>query len=111
MVSMSRNNKVDIDKTELEKGRNELYAILLSIKSPEELDSFLDDMLTNKELDDIVQRYLIMDDLWKGKSQRDIASSRSMSLCRITRGSRMLKKKDGFMREYFSSKYDDFTHI
>ncbi len=109
--SMGRNRIVDIDKDELEKGKAELYSIILSIKSPEELDSFFDDMLTNNEIQDLVQRYLLMDDLMKGKSQRDIASDRSMSLCRITRGSRMLKKKNGFMSTWFSRKYDDYSHI
>lgn len=108
---MKRNTDCHIDKEEIKKGGDALSSILLSLNTKEELESFLDDMLTNKEIEDIIQRYLLMDDLWKGKSQRDIASSRSMSLCRITRGSKMLKKKDGFMRKYFSDKYDDFTHI
>ncbi len=108
---MGRNIKDSMDKNEIEKGRAELASLLLSIDNSEELNSFLDDMLTNKEIEDIIQRYLLMDDLWRGKSQRDIASERSMSLCRITRGSKMLKKKNGFMRNYFSNKYDDFTHI
>ncbi len=108
---MGRNTKDSMDKNEIEKGRAELSSLLLSIDNLEELNSFLDDMLTNKEIEDIIQRYLLMDDLWRGKSQRDIASERSMSLCRITRGSKMLKKKNGFMRNYFNNKYDDFTHI
>ena len=108
---MGRNRKVVIDRAEEKRGGDELSAILLSIKDPEELALFLDDMLTENEKRDIIQRYLLMDDLWKGKSQRDIASDRAMSLCRITRGSKMLKKKNGFMRRYFSEKYDDFTHI
>ncbi len=108
---MGRNRKVVMDRAEEKKGGDELSAILLSIKDPSELALFLEDMLTENERRDIIQRYLLMDDLWKGKSQRDIASDRAMSLCRITRGSKMLKKKNGFMRRYFSQKYDDFTHI
>ena len=96
---------------ETEKGKEDLLNIVLSIKDKEELKSFIDDMFTEKEVEDVVQRYLLMDDLYKGKSQRDIARDRSMSLCKITRGSKMLKKKDGFMRKFFSDKYDDFTHI
>lgn len=96
---------------EKEKGRDDLLEILLSINSKEELESFIDDILTEKEVEDVVQRYLLMDDLYRGKSQRDIASDRSMSLCKITRGSKMLKKKNGFMRQFFSNKYDDFRHI
>lgn len=85
--------------------------IVLSITDKEELKAFIEDMFTEKEMEDVVQRYLLMDDLYRGKSQRDIASSRSMSLCKITRGSKMLKKKDGFMHRFFSDKYDDFRHI
>ena len=96
---------------ETEKGKEDLLKIVLSIKDKEELKSFIDDMFTEKEVDDVVQRYLLMDDLYRGKSQRDIARDRSMSLCKITRGSKMLKKKEGFMRKFFSNKYDDFTHI
>ena len=96
---------------ETEKGKEDLLKIVLSIKDKEELKSFIDDMFTEKEVEDVVQRYLLMDDLYKGKSQRDIARDRSMSLCKITRGSKMLKKKEGFMRKFFSNKYDDFTHI
>ena len=96
---------------ETEKGKEDLLNIVLSIKAKEELKSLIDDMFTEKEVEDVVQRYLLMDDLYRGKSQRDIARDRSMSLCKITRGSKMLKKKEGFMRKFFSNKYDDFTHI
>ena len=96
---------------ETEKGKEDLLKIVLSIKDKEELKSFIDDMFTEKEVEDVVQRYLLMDDLYRGKSKRDIARDRSMSLCKITRGSKMLKKKEGFMRKFFSNKYDDFTHI
>ena len=96
---------------ETEKGKEDLLNIVLSIKDKEELKSFIDDMFTEKEVEDVVQRYLLMDDLYRVKSQRDIARDRSMSLCKITRGSKMLKKKEGFMRKFFSNKYDDFTHI
>ena len=96
---------------ETEKGKEDLLKIVLSIKDKEELKSFIDDMFTEKEVEDVVQRYLLMDDLYRGKSQRDIARDRSMSLCKITRGSKMLKKKEGFMRKFFSNKYDDFTPI
>ena len=96
---------------ETEKGKEDLLNIVLSIKDKEELKSFIDDMFTEKEVEDVVQRYLLMDDLYKGKSQRDIARDRSMSLCKITRGSKMLKKKDGFSRKVFSDKYEYFTHI
>ena len=110
-ITMNRITEKVSPSQETEKGKEDLLKIVLSIKDKEELKSFIDDMFTEKEVEDVVQRYLLMDDLYKGKSQRDIARDRSMSLCKITRGSKMLKKKEGFMRKFFSNKYDDFTHI
>ena len=108
---MGRNVSANLDKDEEKRGKEELLDIILSVKDKEELQSLFDDIMTDREMSDVVQRYLLMDDLWRGKSQRDIAAERSMSLCKITRGSKMLKKKDGFMRRWFTQKYDDFTHI
>ena len=110
-ITMNRITEKVSPSQETEKGKEDLLKIVLSIKDKEELKSFIDDMFTEKEVEDVVQRYLLMDGLYKGKSQRDIARDRSMSLCKITRGSKMLKKKEGFMRKFFSNKYDDFTHI
>ena len=110
-ITMNRITEKVSSSQETEKGKEDLLNIVLSIKDKEELKSFIDDMFTEKEVEDVVQRYLLMDDLYRGKSQRDIARDRSMSLCKITRGSKMLKKKEGFMRKFFSNKYDDFTHI
>ena len=89
----------------------DIISILLSIDNEEDMEALLDDLLTDKEILDIIDRFLVPDDLYRGKSQRDIASNRKMSLCKITRGSKMLKKKDGFMRRLLSSKYDDHMHI
>lgn len=107
---MNRNSD-EIRTEEEESAWQELLAIIASITDTEELSLFFEDMLTDREISDITDRYLLMEDLIKGKSQRDIAQDRKMSLCKITRGSRMLKKKNGYMRKYLNSKYDDHTHI
>lgn len=108
---MENKNSDTSPSTEELEARKFLLDLLCSIDRSEEMESLLEDLLTEKEIVDIVDRYLIMDDIYKGKSQRDIASSRKMSLCKITRGSRMLKKKNGFMRNLLSVRYDDHTHI
>ena len=98
--------------TEEEKNAYEdIISILSSIDNKEDMAALLDDLLTDKEILDIIDRFLVLDDLYRGKSQRDIASNRRMSLCKITRGSKMLKKKDGYMRKLLSSRYDDHIHI
>ena len=43
---------------EREKGKEDLINIVLSIKDKDALKSFIDDMFTEKEVDDVVQRYL-----------------------------------------------------
>ena len=102
----------NIDLTEEEKNAKEfLTSLLCSITDTDEMNALLEDLLTPREMIDIIQRYLLMDDLYQGISQRDIATKRKMSLCKITRGSRMLKKKDGYMRKLLQERYDDYTHI
>ena len=107
---MNRNSD-EIRTEEEESAWQELLAIIASITDTEELSLFFEDMLTDREISDITDRYLLMEDLIKGKSQRDIAQDRKMSLCKITRGSKMLKKQDGYMRRYLNEKYDDHTHL
>ncbi len=100
------------EMTEEEKGAlDDILDLMCSVTDLDEMRAMLDDLLTERELLDLVDRYLLMDDLYKGKSQREIASQRNMSLCKITRGSKMLKKENGFMRKSLSMKYDDHTHL
>ena len=107
-----KNKSADSILTEEEIDAKEyLLDLLCSITDRDEIDALLDDLLTEKEQIDIIQRYLVLDDLCRGSSQRDIASRRKMSLCKITRGSRMLKKKNGYMRKLLEERYDDHTHI
>ncbi len=110
--TIDSNNGKRILLTDEERDAKEyLLDLLCSITDKDEMDSLLDDLLTEKEHVDIIQRYLLMDDIYRGISQRDIASKRRMSLCKITRGSRMLKKKNGYMKKLLSSRYDDHTHM
>ena len=107
----SKKEHVDIKTEEEMKVTNELLDILATISKPDEIERLIDDLLTEKEKVDIINRYLIMQDLYLGKSQRDIASNRNMSLSGITRGSKMLKKPNGYIKKVLSDKYDDHTHI
>lgn len=89
----------------------DILSVVSSIDDKNELRKLFDDLFTDAEIADFVLRWLLMDDLKRGKSQRDIAKNRNISLCKITRGSKMLKKKDGFMRALLSERYDDHLHL
>lgn len=65
--------------------------IMLSIKNSDEMAQFLNEILTDNERRDLVIRWELMNKLYEGMPQRAIASDLGISLCRITRGARILK--------------------
>lgn len=72
----------------------ELLNIILTINDLDDLNRFFEDLFTPAEIDDIALRWKLLKDLHKGMAQRKIAEKYGISLCKITRGSRILKKKD-----------------
>jgi TrpR family transcriptional regulator, trp operon repressor len=59
---------------------------------------FLRSILTEKEAYDLSTRWQSVRLLEQGKSQRSIRDTLGVSLCKITRASRELKKKNSAMR-------------
>ncbi len=106
---MKQNNVMQTD--EGQRALEDILNVACQIDDPNEMRSLFEDLFTEAEISDFVLRWLLMDDLKRGKSQRDIAKSRNISLCKITRGSQMLKKKNGFMRSLLSERYDDHLHL
>jgi TrpR family transcriptional regulator, trp operon repressor len=72
----------------------ELMKVIFAIDNPDDLKRFFEDLFTPAELHDITLRWKLLKDLHKGMSQRKIADKYNISLCKITRGSRILKKED-----------------
>lgn len=71
----------------------ELLNIIMSMDNPDELGIFLSEILTPAELDDLSLRWKLLKDLHEGTSQRKIARKYGISLCKITRGSKILRDK------------------
>ncbi|HPS59118.1 MAG TPA: Trp family transcriptional regulator [Spirochaetota bacterium] len=65
--------------------------VMLSIKGTDEMTQFLNEILTDNERRDLVIRWELMNRLYDGRPQRAIASDLGISLCRITRGAKILK--------------------
>ena len=76
------------------KSKSELVDALCQIGKREEMTRFLQELLTEKEMEDVIFRWRLMKDLYKGETQRSIAKKHGISLCKITRGSRILKDED-----------------
>lgn len=74
-----------------------LRELSLALSKTDDVDlirSFLNCLLTNNELDEVASRWALVKMLDSGLSQRKIASALGLSLCKITRGSKELQKKD-----------------
>lgn len=77
----------------------EMARTLAAVDDPALVEAFLYNLFTPSEADEIAKRWALVKDLAKGVPQRDIAKSLGLSLCKITRGSRELKKENsGFRR-------------
>lgn len=81
-----------------EKGLDQLLDAVAAIDDPSFLKDFFTCLFTPAELQDIGKRWLLVNEIDKGTTQREIARMFKMSLCKITRGSRELKKPNSAFR-------------
>lgn len=72
----------------------EITVVLAGITDPAEMERFLLEIMTDNERKDLSLRWALMKKLHQGVPQRSISSELGISLCRITRGSKILKDKD-----------------
>ena len=80
-------------------GLDELCSALCKIDDVNLMKDFFACLLTPAELSDIAMRWLLVREIDKGTTQREIARMFGMSLCKITRGSRELKKENSAFRQ------------
>ncbi len=94
-VMEKKENSTNLEyEAEIKKGLEELYGIIADIHDPQLVEDFLGCLLTPSERKDIAARWLLVKEINNGTSQREIAKKFNMSLCKITRGSKELKKPD-----------------
>lgn len=65
-----------------------------------EINKFLSELLTESELSVLSKRWRILNMLSQGVTQREIAKELNVSLCKVTRGARILKEKDAIVTKY-----------
>ncbi len=59
---------------------------------------FLKSILTSREVEEVATRWALVRLIDRGVSQRGVARTLGLSLCKITRGSKELKKRDSPFR-------------
>ena len=85
-------------------GISGLIKVLCQIREPGKMESFLREILTPAEFHDLAMRWELMERLEEGHTQRQIASDLGISLCKITRGAKILKRKEAVSRRFLKSK-------
>ncbi|MBP6959505.1 MAG: transcriptional regulator, partial [Spirochaetia bacterium] len=63
------------------------------------IEEFFYSLFTSAEADEMAKRWALVKELAKGTPQRKIAAELGLSLCKITRGSRELKKPGSAFRQ------------
>lgn len=90
-VSMDRNKNKEI---------TDITSFLTKLKNQDEVINFMTEILTKAELETLSKRWRIINMLNDGMTQRDIAQKLQVSLCKVTRGAKILKNKNSIVRKY-----------
>ena len=77
----------------------EISEIINSLDSSKEIHNFLLEILTESEVETLSKRWRIVNMLMQGKSQREIAKDLQVSLCKVTRGAKILKSKNSVTKK------------
>lgn len=76
----------------------ELIDIFARTSDRREMEILFQEIFTPSEISTLTLRWQLLKDLYEGKTQRKIAAEHKISLCKITRGSRILKTKESYLR-------------
>ena len=77
----------------------EIAQIISEIDDAQLIEDFFYSILTDNEISNVSSRWAIVKQLETGTSQRKIAKNLHLSLCKITRGSRELKKNNSPLKK------------
>ncbi len=83
---------------EITEALEELSVAISKIDDPHVINSFLHCLLTDSEINEVTSRWSLVRKIKDGDTQRAIAKELGLSLCKITRGSKELKKEDSAFR-------------
>ncbi len=95
-----------MDRNTTNKPSEELIQIISGISDESEIEELLSELLTIQELKNVAMRWQILKELYLGESQRAIAARHGISLCKITRGSKILKKKNSITGNLIKTIYE-----
>ena len=83
----------------MNKNIKQICSLLAATIDPGEINLFLTSLFTPAELADLDSRWEILKRLNQGDTQRKIAKDLHLGLCKITRGSKELKRSDSYLKK------------
>ena len=96
---MDYDTTTELEPKDLENALREMCNLLSKNNDSSFIYEFFGCLFTPAELNDFAKRWLLVREIDKGTTQRDIARKFHISLCKITRGSRELKKDGSAFRK------------
>ena len=101
MATTQKDQNIDsTTEAELEASLRQMCQIISTNNDPQLIYYFFECLFTPSERKDFATRWLLVKEIDKGTTQREIAKKFRMSLCKITRGSKELKKEDSAFRKF-----------
>jgi TrpR family trp operon transcriptional repressor len=85
----------------LEQLTGQLAQILVKARDEAELKTLIGGLLAPQELEEVVLRWELLEELLSGRTQREISERLGVSLGKIARGSRLIKYGPPEFRELF----------
>jgi TrpR family trp operon transcriptional repressor len=85
----------------------ELIDIFTRTTDSQQMEVLFQEIFTPNEIDTLTLRWQLLKDLYEGKTQRKIAAEHKISLCKITRGSKLLKAKGSYLKKVLDDLYDN----
>lgn len=82
------------------KNIQEISKLVKKLHTEAEIESFFKELLTESEIKTLSKRWRILDMLTQGDTQREIAKELQVSLCKVTRGAKILKNKDSILAKH-----------
>ena len=82
-----------MDQGRIDNIKKEIVESMASEDNPGQIMILLEELFTESEVKDLCMRWELMKLLLRGKSQRVVADELGLSLCKITRGAKILKNE------------------
>ena len=79
----------------------EISALVKNLHTEIEIEAFFKELLTESEIETLSKRWRILELLAQGSTQREIAKDLQVSLCKVTRGAKILKDRESVLAKYF----------